>query len=88
MPCCSDCTGILCASLTAAVPPCPPARPLPPRLSLHRRDGSIYAYAASYDWSRGYSEYNPATAKHHIFLHAPQEVEVKSRNRPAGGARR
>ncbi|KAL4437482.1 hypothetical protein ABPG77_003463 [Micractinium sp. CCAP 211/92] len=51
------------------------------------RDGSIYAYAVSYDWSRGYSEHNPATAKNHIFLHAPQEAEVKSRNRPASTRR-
>lgn len=41
----------------------------------------------SYDWSRGYSEYNPTTAKNYILLHAPQEAEVKSRNRPATGRR-
>lgn len=45
------------------------------------RDGTIYAYAVSYDWSRGYSEYNPTTAKNYILLHAPQDVEVKNRNR-------
>ena len=60
-----------------ACPPLPPAR----------RDGSIYAYAVSYDWSRGYSEYNPTTAKNYILLHAPQEAEVKSRNRPASTRR-
>lgn len=62
----------------------PPPRPPPP---FHPRDGSIYAYAVSYDWSRGYSEHNPATAKNYIFLHAPQEAEVKSRNRPASTRR-
>ena len=46
------------------------------------RDGSIYAYAVSYDWSRGYADYNPATPnQHHILLRAPQDVEVKSRPR-------
>eukprot|EP00887_Chlorella_sp_A99_P007661 scaffold20.g7661.t1 len=45
------------------------------------RDGSIYAYAVSYDWSRGYAEHNPTTAKNYILLHSPQEAEVKNRNR-------
>ncbi|EFN55068.1 hypothetical protein CHLNCDRAFT_23906 [Chlorella variabilis] len=58
------------------------------RLLHLAQDGSIYAYAVSYDWSRGYSEYNPTTAKNQIFLHAPQESEVKGRTRPAAGARR
>ncbi len=44
-------------------------------------DGSILAYAASYDWSRGASEHNPATAKNYIMLHAVQENEVKSKPR-------
>lgn len=47
------------------------------------RDGTIYAYAVSYDWSRGYAEYNPTTAKNYILLHSPQEVEVKNRTRTA-----
>ena len=46
------------------------------------RDGSIYAYAVSYDWSRGAGEHNPATAKNYILLHAPVESEVKGRQRP------
>ena len=50
-------------------------------------DGSVYAYAVSYDWSRGYAEYNPATAKNYILLHAPQEAEVKSRTRPTSTRR-
>lgn len=62
-------------------------RPSSSPLPAPRRDGSIYAYAVSYDWSRGYSEYNPTTAKNYILLHAPQEAEVKSRNRPATGRR-
>jgi mRNA export factor len=48
------------------------------------REGNIYAYAVSYDWSRGYAEYNPTTAKHYILLHSPNDQEVKSRARPSG----
>mmetsp|Transcript_12066 Transcript_12066/g.24264 ORF Transcript_12066/g.24264 Transcript_12066/m.24264 type:complete len:344 (-) Transcript_12066:2458-3489(-) len=48
------------------------------------RDGSIYGYAVSYDWSRGAAEHNPTTAKNHILLHAPAESEVKGRARQAG----
>ncbi|GAB4819139.1 hypothetical protein N2152v2_006185 [Parachlorella kessleri] len=48
------------------------------------RDGTIFAYAVSYDWSRGYAEYNPNTAKNYILLHQPQEAEVKSRARVPG----
>lgn len=50
------------------------------------RDGSIYAYAVSYDWYKGYAHY-PSAAQgqnhNHILLHATQEQEVKSRGRPA-----
>lgn len=45
------------------------------------RDGSIYAYAVSYDWSHGFSQHNPATARSHILLHPSQEAEVKNRAR-------
>ncbi len=41
------------------------------------------ASQVSYDWSRGYAEYNPTTAKHYIMLHQPLEAEVKNRARPA-----
>jgi len=43
------------------------------------RDGAIYAYALSYDWARGYSVYNPQTAKNTIMLHSPTDVEVNKR---------
>lgn len=56
--------------------------PSPPRCLC--RDGTIFAYAVSYDWSRGYAEYNPTTAKNCILLHQPQEAEVKSRARVPG----
>ena len=46
------------------------------------RDGSIYSYAVSYDWSHGYGDQGAASgAKHHILLHPTQEAEVKNRQR-------
>ena len=46
------------------------------------RDGSIYSYAVSYDWSHGYGDQGAAAgAKHHILLHPTQEAEVKNRQR-------
>ena len=50
------------------------------------RDGSIYAYAVSYDWYKGYAHYpqgGQGQNHNHILLHATQEQEVKSRGRPA-----
>jgi mRNA export factor len=48
------------------------------------REGNAYAYAVSYDWSRGFQEHNPATAKNYIYLHQLKEDEVKSRGRAPG----
>jgi len=42
-------------------------------------DGSIYAYAVSYDWSKGSEYYNPTTQKNYILLHAVTDMEIKSR---------
>jgi len=72
-------------------------------------DGSIFAYACSYDWSRvrqrlllsstesevttlslslsrlvvvqGTDNYNPATSKNYILLHATKPAEVQGRAR-------
>jgi len=41
--------------------------------------GSVYAYAVSYDWSKGADAYNPAAAKNTIFLHAVNDTEIKPR---------
>jgi len=41
--------------------------------------GEVYAYAASYDWSKGSEYYNPATARNSIFLHWIADAEVKPR---------
>ena len=37
--------------------------------SAFNRDGLLYAYAVSYDWSRGYASYNPQHMKNTILLH-------------------
>ncbi len=55
------------------------SQPIP--CGTFNRDGTMYAYAVSYDWSRGYAEYNPSNAQHHILLHQPSDVEVKNRAR-------
>ena len=62
------------------------AAPIPG--SAFNRDGTMLAYAVSYDWSQGYAAYNPQTAKNLIMLHAPTAVEVEKRNRNAGTGRR
>ena len=51
-------------------------------------DGSLYAYALSYDWSKGYAAHDPATAKHYIMLHVIQDGEVKNRPKNAATGRR
>lgn len=56
----------------------------------YNADGSILAYAVSYDWSKGAEAHNPATATNAIYLHSVQEAEVKPRQRtnvPTGGKR-
>ncbi|KAF0482756.1 WD40 repeat-like protein [Gigaspora margarita] len=40
------------------------------------RNGTIFTYAASYDWSKGYLQY-PSTNKNAIFLHAVKDDDVK-----------
>ena len=46
--------------------------------SAFNKDGQIFAYAVSYDWSKGSEHYNPRT--NHLLLHAVPETEIKSRN--------
>lgn len=52
------------------------------------KEGTIYAYAASYDWSEGHSKHQAASAKNYVLLHQPQDNEVKSRNRSTSSSRR
>mgnify|MGYP006298338121 FL=1 len=47
--------------------------------SSYNRDGSIYAYAISYDWSRGYADYNPSIMKNTILLHGMNPDEQKAK---------
>jgi mRNA export factor len=42
-------------------------------------DGNIFAYAVSYDWSKGAEYYNPATSKNYILLHAVNDSEIRAR---------
>ncbi|KAL5504327.1 GLE2_2 [Sanghuangporus vaninii] len=52
--------------------------PGPISATAFNRTGSIFAYAVSYDWSRGYSGMTP-THPNKIMLHACKEDEVKKR---------
>ncbi|KAL8061027.1 hypothetical protein ABFX02_02G062200 [Erythranthe guttata] len=56
--------------------------------SSFNNDGSIYAYSVCYDWSKGAENHNPSTAKTHIYLHQPQEVEVKGKPRTGTSGRK
>jgi mRNA export factor len=50
--------------------------PIP--VGAFNRDGTIFSYAVSYDWSKGSEHYNPRT--NHLLLHPVPEAEIKSRN--------
>lgn len=41
--------------------------------------GTIFAYAVSYDWHKGYQYANPPNTPNKIYLHATKEEEVKRR---------
>lgn len=62
--------------------------PLPIPAGAFNKDGNIFAYALSYDWARGYAEYNPQTAKNTIMLHPLQDGEVQKRAAGRSGVRR
>ncbi|XP_048563770.1 protein RAE1-like [Triticum urartu] len=55
--------------------------PSPITCSTFNQDGSIFAYAVCYDWSKGAEKHNPSTAKTNIFLHSVQESDVKGKPR-------
>ncbi|RXH73660.1 hypothetical protein DVH24_016482 [Malus domestica] len=73
---------ILCSSFQAMAR-C--SQPIP--CSAFNSDGSIFAYAVCYDWSKGAENHNPATAKNCIYLHVPQEADVKGKPRINTGKR-
>ncbi|KAL2349086.1 hypothetical protein Fmac_003086 [Flemingia macrophylla] len=62
------------------------SQPIP--CSTFNNDGSIFAYAVCYDWSKGAENHNPATAKSYIYLHLPQESEVKGKPRAGATGRK
>lgn len=49
--------------------------------------GNLYAYALSYDWSRGSENYNPSTPNH-IMLHYVKKEEIQQRNKKTGSGRK
>lgn len=51
---------------------------LPIPCGAFNRDGSIFAYAVSYDWSRGQEHYT--NRSNHLLLHSTPEAEIRSRN--------
>jgi len=53
------------------------AAPIP--CAAFNTQGTVYAYACSYDWSKGADYYNPATAKNTIYLHGVNDTEIKPR---------
>lgn len=52
------------------------------------RDGSLYAYAVSYDWSKGCQQYNPASTRNTVMLHPVTEADVSAKASTGGTARR
>ncbi|KAI3923840.1 hypothetical protein MKW92_007812 [Papaver armeniacum] len=56
--------------------------------SAFNSDGSIFAYAVCYDWSKDAEKRNSSTSKPSIFLHLPQESEVKGKPPRAGKGRK
>ena len=46
-------------------------------------NGTIFAYAVSYDWSKGHEHHNPTSAQNTIFLHAVNDLDVKPKSNPA-----
>lgn len=51
------------------------------------RDGSLLAYAVSYDWSQGHEHYSPS-AKNAVMIHRLSDVEVRPRSGSSAFRRR
>lgn len=62
--------------------------PAPIPCGNFNKDGTIYAYAVSYDWSKGGDNAQAQSGQNHIFLHAVNESEVKPRPSTRAGGRR
>ena len=46
--------------------------------------GTLYAYAVSYEWSKGAEHHNPSNPST-IFLHAVKDEEIRQRKAKSGG---
>ena len=51
---------------------------LPIPCCAFNHDGTVYAYAASYEWSKGAENHNPTTVKNYILLHGVQVTSTPS----------
>lgn len=56
-----------------------PKVPAPIACAAFNQLGNLYAYAASYDWSKGADAYNPTTMKNSIYIHQVNDTEIKPR---------
>ncbi|KAJ3221640.1 hypothetical protein HK099_003296 [Clydaea vesicula] len=55
----------------------------PVSCTAFNKNGSIFAYAASYDWSKGH-EYNTQQLTNKIFLHPVKEEDIKPKQKKLG----
>lgn len=60
--------------------------PAPVPCGAFNADGTIFAYAVSYDWSKGAEAHQPASAANHIYLHATQARGSRGRAASASSA--
>ena len=51
------------------------------------KQGNLFAYASSYDWSKG-SMHAQATPGNEIFIHSVVEEEIKPKSKTSGGYKR
>jgi len=61
--------------------------PLPISAGNFNMDGTIFAYATSYDWYKGSEFYNPSYQKNVILLHSTSDLEIKNRASSKTGKR-
>ena len=74
----SKCTPLRAIELSLTLVPAFDPAPGPITCSAFNRNGSIFAYAVSYDWSKGHSGMTQGHPNK-IMLHACKEEEVKKR---------
>lgn len=60
------------------------ACPLPIVAANFSADGMIFAYAQSYDWSKGVENYQPQNQRNVILLHGVQVEEVRKKRKTNG----